>query len=488
MAGIFIMEKLEKYKSKLRLIKIEREERDEVILFFSFDVVNSSMYKEINYYGWSKVLDQLFKEVQKRVINGIDNVELWRVLGDEIIFLVRINDEELLFEEVKIIYQILLDSIRELKNGKLFEKLNYFEKRERELMKLQNVLSLQATAWIALVRENADGSEDTDDSENIFVKYTTPKNYQIFEFLGNDIDAGFRISKQTRASKMVLSFELAYILSRRTDELKKINIITYKELKGIWKNHLYPIIWYHDPDCADGKKLEETFLYDECSKNDLVKEYYENRDNETLLRKVICDEEMFNQVDVALQRILDDMNLTNKIKKIQNTIKKADIVNKEYVKPNHLEMHCVAVCYSPNRKAILVAKRKSNREYESGKWEFGCAKAKKDESLCESIKEEYKRDFGIYISPYIDKKRIDREPIPLALYQIDKKDKGLHKGVITLAKVDDDYDIDSFTPTAKHEKVTWIKEEEIDTFEGDKVEDFDNTLHLAFKKIRELEG
>ena len=93
MAGIFIMEKLEKYKSKLRLIKTEREERDEVILFFSFDVVNSSMYKEINYYGWSKVLDQLFKEVQKRVINGIDNVELWRVLGDEIIFLVRINDE-----------------------------------------------------------------------------------------------------------------------------------------------------------------------------------------------------------------------------------------------------------------------------------------------------------------------------------------------------------------------------------------------------------
>lgn len=220
----------------------------------------------------------------------------------------------------------------------------------------------------------------------------------------------------------------------------------------------------------------------------MVKEYYENRDNETLLRKVICDEEMFDQVDLALQRILDDMNLTNKIKKIQNAIKKADIVNKEYVKPNHLEMHCVAVCYSPNRKAILVAKRKSNREYESGKWEFGCAKAKKDESLYESIKEEYKRDFGIYISPYIDEKRIDSEPIPLALYQIDKKNKGLHKGVITLAKVDGDYDIKSFTPTAKHDKVDWIKEEEIDTFKGEKVEDFDNTLHLAFEKIRELEG
>ena len=64
----------------------------------------------------------------------------------------------------------------------------------------------------------------------------------------------------------------------------------------------------------------------------------------------------------------------------------------------------------------------------------------------------------------------------------------MHKGVITLAKVDCDYDIESFMPTAKHEKVTWIKEEEIDTFEGEKVEDFDNTLHLAFKKIKELGG
>ena len=96
MVGIFVMVKLEKYKGKIGLTKKVREERDEVILFFSFDVVNSSMYKEINYYGWSKVLNQLFKEVQKRVINGIDNVELWRVLGDEIIFLVcrcHIRDE-----------------------------------------------------------------------------------------------------------------------------------------------------------------------------------------------------------------------------------------------------------------------------------------------------------------------------------------------------------------------------------------------------------
>lgn len=483
------MVKLEKYKDKIEsLAKKAREERDEVILFFSFDIVNSSMYKEINYYGWSKVINQLFKEVQKRVINAIDNVELWRVLGDEVIFLVRINDEEFLIEEVKIIYQILLDSIRELKNGKLFEKLEYFEKRERELMKLQNVLSLQATAWIALVKESIDNSEDTDDSENIFVKYVTPKNYQIFEFLGNDIDTGFRISKQTRASKMVLSFELAYILSRRTDELKKLNIITYKELKGIWKNHLYPIIWYHDSSCANGRKFEEMFLYDECSRNDLVKEYYENRDNESRLRKVISDERMFDQVDVALQRILDDMNLTNKIEKIQNAIKKADIVNKEYVKPSLLEMHCVAVCYSQKHKAVLVAKRKSNREYESGKWEFGCAKAKKEKTLYESIQEEYKADFGICVVPITDDERTDKEPIPLALYQINKKDKGVHKGVITLARVDDEYDIDSFTPTIKHECVSWIKEEEIDAWEGEKVEDFENTLHLAFKKIKELEG
>ncbi|WP_235699275.1 hypothetical protein [Clostridioides difficile] len=115
-------------------------------------------------------------------------------------------------------------------------------------MKLQNIISLKGAAWIAIVSRNPNFNalENNEQYENISAMYDLSNNYKIFEFLGNDIDAGFRISKQTCPERLVLSFELAYILSRKTDILSKLHIITYKKLKGIWKDKLYPIIWYHN--------------------------------------------------------------------------------------------------------------------------------------------------------------------------------------------------------------------------------------------------
>ena len=41
--------------------------RRTVELFFSFDIVNSSLYKTINYTGWYNVIISLFKEIQASV-------------------------------------------------------------------------------------------------------------------------------------------------------------------------------------------------------------------------------------------------------------------------------------------------------------------------------------------------------------------------------------------------------------------------------------
>lgn len=481
MVGIFSMVAFERYKDKIEKATMEKEEeQSEVILFFSFDVVNSSEYKQVNYFGWSKVLNELFKELRRKVDSGIDGAELWRVLGDEIVFIVRIRKENDLFSFIKEIYKILLESVHELKNGKFFERLPQAGDVEIETMKAQNIISLQGTAWIALVSNNSN------DGDNIFVKYETSEKYQIFEFLGNDIDTGFRISKQTRDSKLVISFELAYLLSRKTEELNKINIITYKELKGIWRNRLYPIIWYHDTESAGGKRLEETFKYDECLSNELVKEYYANRENEGVLKNKIHDTEMFKQVAVALNRILIDMNLESKVNKIVDGINKTKAGNKNYVRPSLLEMHCVAICFEPNTKKILIAKRTNERECIPGKWEFGCAKANLEKHLCDSIKEEYRADFGVLIEPCIQGERSDEEPVPIALYQLKKTD-GLHKGVITLAKIIEEYDVDKFQSTKKHERVKWIEESEVDDFTEDAIDDFKNSLKEAFKKIKELD-
>lgn len=139
MAGVFEMvekriEALQSIQSKIDSLPKEEERTEEypvrrapdVVLFFSFDIVNSTAYKTINYYGWAQVLNLLFKELRRDVGNQIKSSEMWRLLGD-----------------------VLL--------------------------------------------ENAD---------NIFERYQSPEGHDIFEFLGNDIDTGFRIARHTEEGRI----------------------------------------------------------------------------------------------------------------------------------------------------------------------------------------------------------------------------------------------------------------------------------------------
>ena len=166
----------------------------DVVLFFSFDIVNSTSYKTINYFGWAQVLNLLFKELREDVRNYINGSEMWRVLGDEAIFIIKIRDEEELREYISKIFGIMIATIYKLKKGKFFKSDHNFN-----MMKLQNILSLKTTAWIAAVNDVGDISNDDicqDNADNIFERYQSQEGYDIFEFLGNDIDTGFRISTQ----------------------------------------------------------------------------------------------------------------------------------------------------------------------------------------------------------------------------------------------------------------------------------------------------
>jgi len=56
-----------KYGEDIEALNNEKEEivaRRYVELFFSFDIVNSSAYKILNYTSWSRVIILLFKKIQ----------------------------------------------------------------------------------------------------------------------------------------------------------------------------------------------------------------------------------------------------------------------------------------------------------------------------------------------------------------------------------------------------------------------------------------
>lgn len=480
-------------------VKGQAQVTKDVVLFFSFDVVNSSSYKTINYYGWAVALNDLFKTLREDVRNKISGSEMWRVLGDEAIFILKIKDEKEIRTAVDNVYKILTHTVKDLKQGRYFERIG--NKKEVSLMKLQNILSLQATAWIATVTNIGDIDNNyspDEDIDNIFEKYKSHEGYEIFEFLGNDIDTGFRISKQTCDGRLVISFELAYLISQEEESSSYLHIITYKKLKGVWKGKLYPIIWYHNPKRLQEIyekeiSLEESFSFDACDDYELIKEYYDNR-NTTNEDRIIRDLKMYTDIPYALNKILDNRNLEDKIHKLQTVLQNVHDTAK-YISTEWLQLHCVAVCYTIDKNIkILVAKRAENRKRFPAQWEFGCAKATLDKTISQKIKEEYKQDFQIDIAPILDLSRTIQEPLPLAIYQVESTDvltgkKNRHKGVITLAEITGPFDIADFQKTAKHEELRWVTEDDLgilDEMFPEHVPDFEQTLKTAFKKIKEL--
>ena len=90
------------YEKKIYEKKVyEKKSPRTVELFFSFDIVNSSSYKDINYFGWQVVLTSLLNNIQKDIAKEIPEAQLWRVLGDEIIFFVTIKDIDEIFKKRK---------------------------------------------------------------------------------------------------------------------------------------------------------------------------------------------------------------------------------------------------------------------------------------------------------------------------------------------------------------------------------------------------
>lgn len=471
------------------------EVQKEVVLFFSYDIVNSTLYKTINYFGWSKVINSLFQMLQKEVKNQINGAELWRVLGDEAIFIVKIKELDTVYSTIDSIYSILIQTIHKLRNGEFFDSKQ--SKKEMKLEKLQNILSLKATAWIAAVARDSDNLFETDELiENVFVTFqpSQPTNHPFFEFLGNDIDAGFRLAEKTQDRRLIVSFELAYLLNERTKYSSNLNIITFKRLKGVWNNRLYPIIWYYDKEISENISFEESFRYDELEGNELINEYYKNRSND---RSIVKNEYMFTDVDRSLNKIMYDMNLQSKLDQIKKIIGDSKDTRNYMDDKSLLELHCAVLCYkyfeSEKKYKILIAQRAKNRGPNDlqGCWEFGCAKANTYQTLNESIIQEYKRDFGINVQPEIDKDRTDEEPIPLAIYSIKKEDNIHHKGIITFAKIlDEDSIVLNFRATKKHDRLDWIEEDNIDEFcsqeQNKVVPDFSSSLKLVFNKLNEM--
>jgi hypothetical protein len=103
---------------------------------------------------------------------------------------------------------------------------------------------------------------------------------------------------------IVLDAKLSYILSLINPKfITNAKIIQFEILKGIWKNHHYPIIWYVN----DWKKLASSFSYEDKFKNKALK--YLEINNDTKFSKISELKRIFNELGKneeinAIKRIL----------------------------------------------------------------------------------------------------------------------------------------------------------------------------------------
>lgn len=168
-----------------------------VELFFSFDIVDSTAFKVVHT-DWAQKIVKQVSRIIDAVTGRIIGATLWRIIGDELVFAYEINDIEDVYQIIDAIYEILIDN-----------QSNYCGDSNKNLKEdlSSATFDTKAAAWIAPVKNCSNGVPgDLPNYDNIRMDYKF-ENRKIHEFLGTDIDTGFRIKKETERRRLVVSYD-----------------------------------------------------------------------------------------------------------------------------------------------------------------------------------------------------------------------------------------------------------------------------------------
>lgn len=232
-------------------------------LFFSVDIENSTAYKyskiskNINETTKADVLDWLwgieFKEFvtffsdefqknnekytsdTKDLAISYKDIEIWKLLGDEIIFVVEIKDVRAVLWHVLAFRRTIANY-----NG-------------RKLIKNKANFKCKGTIWGAGFPLNNFPLQGLSSNETLDNRFLKQRNQLLeHEYIGANIDAGFRLAKFATPRKLIISIEIAYFLSKAWSVQETLDVATdmsFPEiiyegrhiLKGIFNNNAYPV-------------------------------------------------------------------------------------------------------------------------------------------------------------------------------------------------------------------------------------------------------
>lgn len=455
---------LDRIKSLSNIVQDNSEniEKEKVRFFASFDLVNSTIYKSKHPNDWILLFNKFYELTNKELSKIEKNTNLWKCIGDEVLFYFTISD-------IVQIYNLLTksyDLISNISNG----LINTFGLSKDEI-------SIKCTFWCGITKyippqELKNAIKKLDElNKYLNIETRVPGQYETtqIDFLGSDIDLGFRISKYAYKQKVLVSAELVRLIeqsaepnnNQRTNLTSNMKIVSFEDLKGIWNDRLYPIIWYY-PKWIE---INQTFSYDEHHKSEIIKNIKNNQ---------------LDDID-KLPIVLSDNNVSEKIDMMFEIINKTELSDEEIITipyERSSEVHCVAIIINKNNE-VFVAKRPDTKKRLPGKWEFGCGQLQANEDFIDCLKKSYKLDFGIGLE-------ISTPLKPVNIYVINDSNKYRKiPGIIFAVKIDEILDIEEKYDKEKHSAIKWIKEDELSSInQDDYVEDAIPNIKLALSHFK----
>lgn len=277
--------KLEPHELNKRHEQLDRlnQTGNEVYLFFSVDLVNSTQFKNQYPKDWPSVFGRFYDVTEELMTQAYsfesERVSLWKRNGDEVLFQRKVSVLSDIVEAPKWFMNIM----RRMKVQ--------FETDNPEIAKK---LSFKGAIFLADVHNEIELSDSSEDVDNIKVKApklsvsvpvengseevqsSTRYAAGFADFLGSDIDAGFRLAKYAPREKMVVDPKIAYLVYKQLSavnasdgELSKFKIMGFKQLKGVWGSLPFPIIWYI-PDIDKGSAA---FSYRDRHLDEFISDY-----------------------------------------------------------------------------------------------------------------------------------------------------------------------------------------------------------------------
>lgn len=442
-------------------------EESSTYLFISFDLVNSTSFKSIYPSGWPIVFRRFYELMEDKVLKSFVNSRVWRYVGDEVLFFKKVTSYKELFSVPKEALNIVRSVIGAL---------------HLSFPIVKNQLFIKSTLWLAKASYIPPETLALDSKlpiDNLII-YSDHNDKRNIDFLGADIDLGFRISEFAYREKVIISAELAFLLYKAREDIEEssgynveetIRIVSYERLKGIWGERHYPIIWYYD----NWDDREKMFVYDEHFKSDIINRLKNGEFNDDMKIK-------------RLKKIFSDLGIDDKIEEIINSFKNEGLAGihetiiastSQY---NKVEVHCVAVCFNNDGK-VLIGKRPESKRRFPGKWEFGCGQLKQSQDFKDCLKQSYLEDFGALLEFY-------EELTPVSSYTIDdKKEHRKIPGIIFIARVINADEIRRTFSKEVHSEIDWFDPSKLDAINEDEfVNDFKTTVLKAVSAWEKIKG